>query len=384
MMSLCLPLFSACSDDSGPDPICDSSYIPNCNAANTAILSCRLNAETEKYQLVETRCDYGCDAVLNQCKAAPGQEPVVQCTDVTHPKACKADKSGYTMCEGGVIKEVPCGDNQICDDTAVSCVSKGDNPVIVETCTDETLPPRCDGNTLVMCDGGLEINVICGVSATCDAATKSCKRNAAVDEKECDPASFKAECDTPLKVKTCGEDGRFKYETCSAGTMCNAELPVKSCKVPVENEACNPASFSETCRDNDKGTIYCEDNKVVFFDCVENYGDNYKCDIAEGHDGPGLNVTMCYDPKDASMQCTSVDDAYSECEYDAKEDKHITSYYQCARFNLGYHFYLADVVECGAGACNSDNTACKEQAFLGKKAIGQKRSGNVSFCQYAF
>ncbi len=367
MMSLCLPLFSACGSDGEPAPVCDSSYIPNCNDTNTAIVTCRQNPETKIYQLVETRCDYGCEPLLNQCKAAPqvvDPAPDTKCTDATHPRACKNDNSGYTWCEAGEMKEASCNGDQICDPATAACVPNGGDVPVVTGCTDETLPPSCNGSVLTFCKNGAETTVTCGGTTTCDAASKSCKPNSNGDDQPatvCDPATYKPECVTPHKLRTC-VNGKYHTETCDTGTICNAMFAEKSCRAPVKGDSCSPDSFAESCTNSDKSTVFCDEDthKVVFYDCTKEVGDNYRCDIAENFYGDGLDVTMCYDPKDRSMICTSEDDSYSKCEYDAKDDAHYTTTYQCAKFNLGYHFYVADVEECGAGACNGDNTACKK------------------------
>ncbi len=384
IISLCIPLVAACSSGEGPVEFCNSSYIPTCNSKQTAVVVCREGV------LVEEACAAGCDAMSNTCKTAV-------CTSESHPRTCNAAKTGYTLCEGGVVKEMPCASGQTCNDatglceTGSSCdisapatcngavLSYCDNGTMhTETCSgatpvcdaasksckpnseqpipcDVSAPATCNGQVLSYCNSGTMHTETCsGATPVCDAASKSC---IASQSGECN--ANESICVTPKQLRTC-VDGHWQTQTCSPGSICNAEIKNKSCKVPSVGDVCNPDTFSESCADNDKSTVYCDEqtHKVVMYDCTENVGDKYRCDIAEDFNGKDLDVTMCYYTKDDD--CSGPEDSYSECEYDGKDDKHYTTTYTCAKFNLGYHYYVSDVEDCGVKACNSDNTACRQ------------------------
>lgn len=345
-----LSLSSVSCSESGEGKNCDSNMVSFCNSAGTALVVC------EDGVLNEQQCEKGCSQSTNEC-IKKDNSTTFGCTEISYPRQCSSDLSSYSWCENGVIKTQACALGQRCNVLSSAC----EYPQQQTECTEQTNPAVCLNNVLTFCMDGTVYTVTCGTGTTCDAVSKTCRLDAVQPSESsdiCDSESFEKECVTPRQLKTC-ENGKVKTVTCSPSQICNQSLKEKSCKVANVGENCDPEAFSEICYGQTEA-IYCdsETHKVVRADCVDMYGEGYKCDIAENYDGQDRDVTICYSNAE---NCSEAGEIKTECTFEDIDGyrQFYTITYLCAEFNVGLHYYMASEETC-EHKCNAQKTACSD------------------------
>ena len=345
----CLCLLAGCSDsDSNKNQNqieCDNSYITVCNEALTGYTVCRVGVITN------VDCDVGltCNPDTNTCE--PAQQSL--CDANTAP-VCNG-KNARKICKNGALIDDPCPEKTECNEATATCDPVGEAPA--NEC-DENTAPVCNGkNARKICQSGKLTDEPCPKNTECNEATAKCEAVSAPPSGECDTSSYTQTC-PDAKHHTYCKDGQVVTEECKSGAICNAELKEKKCKTPAVNDTCDPASFSESCY-GDAVALTCEDGKVTKFDCANEWGKGYKCDIVENYNHSGSDVALCYSKKE---DCSTPGESYSECDFETTEeglDQHYQVTYVCVEGAVGNHYYVAEEKDC-KHSCNKDKTACSD------------------------
>ncbi len=347
-----LAIVSACADDSSESTSqCDNSYIPTCTADKTGYSVC----EQGIIKVVECGVGLACDPSDNICKSS--SSPKQPSCDANTPRTCLADNSGFTVCENGALVEKKCPSSQVCDPTLAMCMT----PSQEAQCTPQTHPQTCNaaGTGFTACIGGVVKETLCPSGQTCDKASNLCHIDESnPQQSQCDEKTYPATCPTPHTLQYCS-GGKIITETCKSGAVCNAAIKNKSCKIPNFGDLCSPDTFAETCIEHDSVALYCneETGKVDTLDCKKAYGDGYRCDIAFDFNGKDYDLAICISNRE---KCKTPGNITSECEYDPVEDEHFTTYETCYDFATGAYKFVSDVVSCDHKGCSSDKTECKD------------------------
>lgn len=325
-------LMVSCDDgDSGKgqetERRCDpATYVEACHADMTRYYACNGGVVA----LVD--CPTRCNGETGKCYEPCGSDFAPSCAN-----------GARTVCDNGLVKYEPCGADEVCE----GGVCKAGN-----LCTEADYPAHCsDDRTRAYCEGGVKKEMSCGADEMCVGG--ECKAKAV--EAAC---TFTARCEGASVLATC-EDGKITRTLCKGGAICNASLKEAKCKIPAENDPCDPATFSESCRGNQ--AVICNSNggKVEFFDCEKNYGKS-RCDIMENYEGTGLSTVMC---TLSDGGCSVIGETKSECtagDPDPEDPDWTIFYettYECGKFALGNYFYIVSEARC-SGTCDSEKRHC--------------------------
>ncbi len=373
--ALCACVASCGSDDGEKTPCEADNYVSACNSDLTHVYVCEGGVVAAK------KCSHSCDAATGTCANPDGS--VTICTNASYPAACKEGETAVrTYCKNGLKAEETCKTGETC--IGGSCV---------EFCTEADYPTSCkDSSTLTYCSGGQKYDRKCpgkcengdcvAIEAECteadypsaclnSAIRAYCKEGkkaqetcgAGCENGQCKSSAdscgsdYADSCETPIVRKYC-KDGVIAREVCKGGKVCNGSLKNKTCKTPSVGEACTPNTFPERCTGN-ASALMCDDEtgKVVRVDCSD-YGDGYKCDIAENFYGVNVDAAICYAQTD---NCDDEPEGNETFEYCYEDDD--TGYrwfyrntYVCHAFNTGKHRYLAETEPCpDKGKCGQSD-----------------------------
>ena len=336
MIALCSAMcFAACDDDDKPKSFldCDSTYKPRCSDDSTTWLYCGTNG-----RIAQKDCESGyCDKVQNKCTVKPAVKP--DC-DATYGQKCLASGQGYSFCDAGKIKERPC--TYGCEAATGQCKPAPLDDACKDfavSCTNDTHYYACDSTGIKQkhCNYG------------CDPDKNQCF--------DCDNTTGNL-CTTPHVLSSC-RDGYFVDEICKNGQMCNSELKTQECRTPKVGDACDPDFFAEFCYGTTK-LHYCdaETGKVDAYDCEEDYGQGYSCDIIPDYYDVDFDVASCIAEED---ECEDLEDIYIDCEHEDDETGYRHFYavmYECGEFTSGNYWYYVDDYEC-KNKCTDEEPECE-------------------------
>ena len=150
---------------------------------------------------------------------------------------CK-DASTLNKCEGGIYREVPCGEGNKCSENACVPNDPVDLPCQSDVCKDAT--------TLKKCEGGRYREEPCGEG-------NKCSENACVPDDDL-PCQSDV-CKDGSTLKKC-EGGRYREEPCGEGNKCseNACVPDGPGPQPCQENDCKDESTVKIC----SGGLYVE------------------------------------------------------------------------------------------------------------------------------
>jgi cysteine-rich repeat protein len=203
-----------------------------------------------------------------RCQGATGNVLVLCDRGVEVPHACGAGTCNAAAGRCGVCGDGVRDPGEQCDDAntndADGCRTDCTAPA---SCDPATFLPRCDGNTLVRCDMGLEVPTVCGALA-CDPTRGrcgSCGDSVLDPGEECDyPDLTEGDgCDTNCTFPRCGNGVRDPGEVCEDGNETYGDGCRGDCAgIEVCGDGLVDSAVGEQCDEgslNGDETVSCDD-----------------------------------------------------------------------------------------------------------------------------
>lgn len=144
---------------------------------------------------------------------------------------------------------------------------------VTDNCGDETQVGRCDGDTVIWCEGG-EIHQqdcaaegkVCGFD---DARGYYACLDTGTTDDPCNGETYVGRCDGDTVI-WCQDDQVHSQDCTAEGKVCvyDESKQYYACREPASVDPCNGETYEGRCEDG--SVIWCEDNEIKSIDCAAN------------------------------------------------------------------------------------------------------------------